>query len=99
MTTLVIQDLDYSAELDQGAREVICGGFGTLFSWDQLLSSIQNGNVNSGVGITASGNMLSPIIVTNLALYVPVNTVVQIDLDQIVNTEQIIASNFSGGTA
>ncbi len=98
MTTLVIQDLDYSTDLDQGAREVICGGFGSLFSWDELFSNIQNGNVNSGVDITASGNMLSPIIVTNLALYVPVNTVVQLDLDEFVNTEQIIASNLSAGT-
>ena len=99
MTTLVIHDLDHSAALDRSARQAVCGGaFPNLFSWDELFAGINNGNVNSGVNVNASGNMLSPTIVTNLALYVPVNTVVQLDLDNIVNTESIIASNFSGGT-
>ncbi len=96
MTTLMIKDLDHSVALDRSAREAVCGGAFSLFSWDELFSGISNGNVNSGVDITASGNMLSPTIVTNLALYVPVNTVVQLDLDSIVNTEEIIGSNFSG---
>ncbi|MEL7538135.1 MAG: hypothetical protein AAFZ58_00785 [Pseudomonadota bacterium] len=99
MATLVVRDLETSTELDRSACLAVRGGFGTLVSWDELLSNIQNGNVNSGVDITASGNMFSPQIVTNLALYIPVNTVVQLDLDNIVNTEQIIASQFSGGAA
>lgn len=98
MTTLVLHDLEYSAGLDRNAREAVCGGaFSSLFSWDELFSKINNGNVNSGVDITATGNLLSPTIVTNLALYVPVNTVVQLDLDNIVSIEEIIGSNFSGG--
>ena len=100
MTTLVLRDLEYSAGLDHSAREAVCGGaFSSLFSLDALLSDISNGNVNSGVDITATGNLLSPTIVTNLALYVPVNTVVQLDLDNIVSVEEIIASNFGSGTA
>lgn len=96
--TLLVQDLEYSLELDCSAREAVCGGFDTLFNWDQLLSDINNGGLTSGVDVAASGNFLSPIIVTNVPLNLQVNTVVQVDLDEIVNTEQIIASNFGGGT-
>lgn len=97
MTNLRINDLDFSAELDQDARKALTGGAfsGGLFNFDELLSSINNGNVNSNIDLTASGNFLSPTVVTNLALYLPVNTVVQLDLDNIIGTETIAASNFS----
>lgn len=99
MANLVINDLDHSAELDRSALQTVCGGaFPGLFNWDELFSGINNGNVNSNVDVTSSGNILSPTIVTNLALYLPVNTVVQLDLDNIIDTETIIASNFGGGT-
>ena len=101
MANLLITDLDLSSELDQGARKELRGGAfpGGLFNFDELFSGINNGDVTSNVGINTSGNFLSPTIVTNLALYLPVNTVVQLDLDNIISTETIAASNFSGGTA
>jgi len=99
MANLVINDLENSAELDRSARQAVCGGaFSGLFNWDELFSNISNGNVNSNVDVTSSGNILSPTIVTNLALYLPVSTVVQLDMDNTIDTETIIASNFSGGT-
>lgn len=100
MNTLVVQDLDYSAKLDRAALELVCGGFGTtLFSFDQLLASINHGNINSPVTVDASGSIFSPTIVTNMALYLPITTVVQLDLDTLVNTDSIIGASFSGGTA
>jgi len=98
MTNLVINDLDHSVELDRSAGQAVCGGaFSDMFSWDEIFSSINNGNVNSNVGVVSSGNILSPTVVTNLSLYLPVNTVVQLGLDNIIDTETIIASNFGGG--
>jgi len=101
MATLLINDLEFSTELDQGARKALTGGAfaGGLFNLDQLFSGINNGNVNSNIDLKASGNFLSPTVITNLALYLPVNTVVQLDLDNIISTETIAASNFSSGSA
>jgi hypothetical protein len=101
MANLVINDLDLSTELDQNARSALCGGAfsGGLFNIDELFSGINNGNVNSNIDLQASGNFLSPTVITNLALYLPINTVVQLDLDNIISTETIAASNFSGGNA
>ncbi len=95
MNTLVIQDLDYSRELDRAACLLVCGGFGTtLFSWDQLFSSIDNGDINSPITIDASGSIFSPTIVTSLNLYMPINTIVQLDLATIVDTDTIIGASF-----
>lgn len=99
MTTLLIQDLDLSAELDRSALEAVCGGFGnTLFNFDQLMASINHGNINSGVNVNTSGSVFSPTVVTNMALYLPISTVVQLDIDEFVNSEQIIGASFSAGT-
>jgi hypothetical protein len=96
MNTLVVQDLDYSAKLDRAARVLVCGGFGTtLFSFDQLFASINHGDINSGVNVSSNGSIFSPTIVTNLALYLPITTVVQLDLDNLVNTDSIIGASFS----
>ncbi len=99
MTNLLINDLDHSAELDRSALQAVAGGaFSGLYNFDELLSGINNGNLNSNVGVNSRGNIFSPTIITNLALYLPVNTVVQLDLDNIIDTTSIIASNFSAGT-
>ncbi len=99
MTNLLINDLDHSAELDRSALHAVSGGaFSGLFNFDELLSGINNGNLNSNVGVNSRGNIFSPTIITSLALYLPVNTVVQLDLDNIIDTTSIIASNFSAGT-
>jgi hypothetical protein len=97
--TLLIQDLEYSTELDRSARQSVLGGFGKLFSYDQLITDINHGNLNGNINLKSTGNVFSPVVVTSLNMYLPVTTVVQLDLDNIVNTEQIIASSFSGGTA
>jgi hypothetical protein len=99
MTNLVINDLEYSAALDQSARQAVCGGaLSGLFNFDALLSSIKNGDANGNVGVVSSGNIFSPTIITNLAFNIPVNTIVQLNLDNIIDTTSIIASSFSGGT-
>jgi hypothetical protein len=97
--TLLIQDLDYSTELDRSARRSVLGGFGTLFSFDQLFTDIRHGNIAGNIDLTSTGNVFSPTVVTSLNLYLPVTTVVQLDMDEIVNTEQIIGSSFNAGTA
>lgn len=99
MTTLTIKDLDRSDELDRNALETVCGGsLDNFFSYDQLLSGIKLGDVTSNLGVVSRGNVLSPTIVTDLTLYMPINTVVQLDMDSFVATETIVASSFAGGT-
>ena len=101
MANLTISDLELSTELDHSARVALTGGAfpGGLVNFSELFSGINNGNVNSNIDLNTSGNFLSPTVVTNLALYLPVNTVVQLDLDNIISTETIAASNFSSGSA
>lgn len=96
--TLLIQDLEYSTELDRGARECVLGGF-TLFSVDQLFTDIDFGDLAGNINLSSSGNVFSPTIVTSLNMYLPVTTIVQLDMDEIVNSEQIIGNSFGAGTA
>lgn len=97
MTTLVIRDLEHSVELDQVARELVCGGYGmNLFQFDQLFSGIDHGNLTSNVNVNAAASMFSPTVITNLALYLPISTVIQLDMDNILNANTTFSTGQPG---
>lgn len=93
MANLVINDLDRSTELDRSALQTLCGGAFDLSSFDALMSNVKLGDLSSAIDVNANGNVLSPMVITALDLYIPVTTVVQLDLDNIIATEEIIASS------
>lgn len=98
MTTLAIKDLDSGDELDRGALHALRGGALDLSSFDFLVSDVTAGDLTSMIDVNATGNVLSPMVITALDIYAPVTTIVQLDLDNILALEQTIASSFAGPT-